>query len=273
MATYVVGDVQGCYQSLQRLLTACDFHPVFDHLVFAGDLIARGPDSLAVMHWVLEHQDCVSAVLGNHDLHFLSVASGLKPSKPKDCTEALLTSTACDAFVHWLRQCPLSLDVPQHNALIVHAGIWPGWTRETWMQEIELVHARLRSVKWIDSLASMYGDIPAHPNEISTEDDRARFVINVATRMRFVEVANFRLELKSKQAPNEAPDNLVAWMDAAGRTAVDRQILFGHWATLNGNRRNTEVYALDTGCVYGRQLSALRLDDRALITVDCADVT
>lgn len=271
MATYVVGDIQGCFQSLKALLTACQFRAGIDHVICAGDLVARGPDSLSVLQWVLDHQDTATAVLGNHDLHFLSVASGLKPSKPKDRTDAILESSDLDAVIHWYRHCPLTIDLPELQSLIVHAGIWPGWDRQQWLDAVELVHSRLQSETWVDHLQSMYGDTPAHPQDATTADEDARFVINASTRMRFVDPADFRLELTHKEAPADAPSDLVAWMDAPDRTPIDRHIVFGHWATLNGARRTREVFALDTGCVYGGHLSALRLDDQALIQVACVD--
>ncbi len=271
MATYVVGDVQGCYQSLKALLSACQFRPGIDTLIFAGDLIARGPDSLSVMQWVLDHTDSVSAVLGNHDLHFLSVASDLKPVKARDRTEALLESSELDAVLDWYRRCPLTIDLPELDACVVHAGIWPGWDRPTWTDAIDHVHGRLRAESWQTHLGAMYGNTPAHPDQITSDDDAARFVINAATRMRFVKTTDLSLELTCKESPSEAPEGMIAWMDADTRTPIDRQIFFGHWATLNGHRRNHQVYALDTGCVYGGLLSMVRIDDRFGITVDCVD--
>ena len=267
MATYVVGDVQGCWGAFQRLLSNLAFNPQNDHMVFTGDLIARGEDSTAVMQWVLDHQDACSAVLGNHDLNFLAVASGIRDANSKDKTQPLLNSPICNDVIHWYRQCPLAKDLPEHNALVIHAGVWPGFDRDTLLTEIGLVHQRLRAEEWVASLQSMYGNTPAHFDQATTEDEKARFLINACTRMRFVDPKSFALDFNCKDAPELAPKNLSAWMDAPKRITVDRQILFGHWATLNGRKNDSNIVALDTGCVWGGYLTAIRLDDRQLIQV------
>ncbi len=271
MAHYVIGDVQGCFQSLVALTAHIEFDPNRDQITLAGDLIGRGPQSLQVMEWVLEHTDSVDAVLGNHDLHFLAVAAGLKPIKPKDRTETLLQSPKRDRFVDWFRHCPLSIDLPEHRALVVHAGVWPGWDRTTWMAGMQTIQDRLLSTNWAHHLSEMYGNEPAHPDDAHTEADSARFLINAATRMRFVDRHSLALEFSHKETPDSAPDPLVPWMDSERRVALDRQVIFGHWAMLRGQRQDTRVCALDTGCVYGDRLTALRLDDRALLSVEAVD--
>jgi bis(5'-nucleosyl)-tetraphosphatase (symmetrical) len=268
MSTYVVGDVQGCASAFNRLLTALAFDPSTDHIIFAGDLIARGDDSLAVMQWVLEHQHACSAVLGNHDLNFLAVASGLREPKGKDKTTSLLESPICDAVIDWYRQRPLALDLPEHNALVVHAGVWPLFDRSTLLHEIQLVHQRLQSEIWVSALESMYGNCPDHYDHAKTTDDQARFLINACTRMRFVNQSTLALDFSCKDAPEFAPAGCCAWMDAPHRTMIDRQILFGHWATLNGRKRDSDAVSLDTGCVWGGYLSAICLDNRKLIQVE-----
>lgn len=267
MATYVVGDVQGCWNAFQRLLGALSFNETQDHLIFAGDLIARGDDSLSVMQWVLDHQQACSAVLGNHDLNFLAVAADLRSPKSKDKTTTLLESSICDDVVDWYRHCPLVKDLPQHKSLIVHAGVWPLFDRETLLTEIELVHQRLQSEHWVQSLQSMYGNTPANYQDARTEDDKARFLINACTRMRFVTIPSMDLDFSCKDAPELAPEGLCAWMDAPNRKLIDRQIVFGHWATLNGRKNDSHAVSLDTGCVWGGYLTALQLESRQLIQV------
>ena len=267
MATYVVGDVQGCYQAFRKLITKLQFNPENDHLIFAGDLIARGADSLAVTQWLLEHRDSCSAVLGNHDLNFLAVACGLREPKSEDRIQPLLESSISGSLIEWYRQCPLALDLAAHGILVVHAGVWPGFDRETLMAELDLVHQALLSSTWVDSLASMYGNNPTHYNDAVIDDDRLRFLINACTRMRFVNTASLALDFKCKESPDMAPPHLRAWMDIAQRFDIDRTIVFGHWASLNGNRHDEQVIALDTGCVWGGHLTALRLEDRRLIQV------
>lgn len=271
MAHYVIGDIQGCYQSLCALLSTIEFDPQTDRITCAGDLIARGPQSLAVMQWVLAHQAVVDAVLGNHDLHFLAVAAGLKPAKDRDCTGDLLASPQLPEIIDWYRRCPLAIDLPEHQALVTHAGVWPGWDRIAWMEAMGEVSARLQSPQWIEHLAVMYGNTPAHPDHIASLDDRMRFSINAATRMRFVDRDTQALDFDHKEGPEMAPASLVPWMDSPLRVRVDRQVLFGHWAMLHGRRRNDAVFALDTGCVYGGPLTALRLEDRAVFSVEACD--
>ena len=271
MATYVVGDVQGCYQALRKLITKFQFDPQNDHLIFAGDLIARGPDSLAVTQWILEHRDSCSAVLGNHDLNFLAITCGLREPKTKDRIEPLLESSICDSLVDWYRHCPLAMDLSKYGILVVHAGVWPGFDRKTLMSELDLVHRALLSSKWIDSLNSMYGNEPAHYNDAVIEDDRVRFLINACTRMRFINASSLALDFDCKESPDMAPKNLCAWMDVPQRISIDRTIVFGHWATLNGSRHDKQFIALDTGCVWGGHLTALRLEDLRRIQVSAND--
>ena len=267
MATYVVGDVQGCYQTFKKLITKFQFDPQNDHIVFAGDLIARGPDSLAVTQWVLEHKDSCSAVLGNHDLNFLAVTCGLREPKSEDRIQPLLESSISGPLVDWYRQCPLAMDLAKYGVLVVHAGVWPGFDRETLMSELDLVHQVLLSSTWVNSLASMYGNTPAHYNDAVINDDRVRFLINACTRMRFIDTSSLALDFNCKESPDMAPPHLTAWMDIAQRVAIDRTIVFGHWAKLNGSRHNEQCIALDTGCVWGGHLTALRLEDRRRIQV------
>ncbi len=267
MATYVVGDVQGCADAMLRLLKVIDFDTQNDHLIFAGDLIARGEDSLSVMQWVLDHQDSCSAVLGNHDLNFLAVASGIRAANTKDNIESLLNDPICDQVIEWYRSCHLVMDFEAYNAFIVHAGVWPGFDRETLLTEAQLVHDRLQSSKWIHSLNTMYGNEPKHFSQAISDDEKARFLINSCTRMRFVEGSSLSLNFNCKTAPEFAGENLTPWMDAAGSQDFGRQIIFGHWAALNGVTQNSSLIALDTGCVWNGFLTAVRLEDRELIKV------
>lgn len=270
MATYVVGDVQGCFASFQALLDTIAFDSTHDRMIFAGDLIARGPQSLAVLEWVLEHPQSAQAVLGNHDLHFLAVASGLKAPKKKDRTESLLMSSKRQAIVDWYRNCPLAIDLPEHQALIVHAGVWPGFDRSQLMQALKPVHERLGASDWVTALETMYGNQPDHWTRADSEITRTRFLINACTRMRYV-LDDLSLEFEHKEAPEYVSSGLMPWMDHPERIALDRQVVFGHWATLHGRRRTEAVFALDTGCVWGGQLTALRLDDRTLFEVASVD--
>jgi len=259
MAHYVVGDVQGCFAELHALLAQVNFNPSSDRLSFLGDLIARGPDSLGVMRWVLEHSDCCDAVLGNHDLHFLAITAGYKSAKPGDRIDPLLDDSCCPEVVRWYRQQRLVRHWPDRGVALVHAGIWPGLTIAELTAATELVQDQLANDTWDAALRTMYGDQPTRYNAADPAVDRARFLINACTRMRFL-TPDGDLEFTGKEHPDDSPESLIPWMLYPGKPRSER-VLFGHWASLKGDRLAPDCLALDTGCVWGGPLTMLRLDD------------
>ena len=259
MAQYVVGDVQGCFEELMALLDQVDFEPSRDRLSFLGDLIARGPDSLAVMRWVLEHSDCCDAVLGNHDLHFLAITAGYKSAKPGDRIDALLADTRCADVVEWFRAQALVRHWPSLGVCLVHAGVWPGLSITALAQAAQLVQDRLQDDAWDVALKTMYGNQPTRFNPEDCVVDRARFLINACTRMRFLTQTG-DLEFTAKDHPRDTDSQLIPWMLYPGVPRTER-ILFGHWASLQGDSLASDCVALDTGCVWGGHLTLLRLDD------------
>ena len=259
MAHYVVGDVQGCFSELQALLQQVDFQPSRDRLSFLGDLIARGPDSLAVMRWVLAHSDCCDAVLGNHDLHFLAIAAGYKSAKPSDHIDALLADACCTEVVQWFREQALVRFWPDQGVCLVHAGIWPGLSIADLAEAAQLVQDRLMGDAWEDALKTMYGNQPTRYHSDDSAVDRARFLINACTRMRFL-TADGALEFTAKEHPNETTETLIPWMCYPG-VARTARVLFGHWASLRGDALASDCVGLDTGCVWGGSLTMLRLED------------
>lgn len=268
MATYAIGDVQGCFQPLQCLLEKIAFDPRRDRLWFAGDLVNRGPDSLAVLRFVRGLGDVAASVLGNHDLHLLAVAEGVRKPNRKDTLDAILEAPDRDVLLDWLRQRPLAYREDAYPYLMVHAGIPPQWSVDDTLRlahEVELV---LGGADHGQFLHHMYGDQPACWDESLTGFDRLRLITNYLTRMRFC-TSDGRLDLDNKGGPADAGAGLVPWFDHPARRSASTPILFGHWAALQGTSGISSVHALDTGCVWGGRLRALRLEDGQLFHCDC----
>lgn len=258
MATYVVGDVQGCYEPLCRLLDEVQFDPSRDTLVSVGDLINRGPDNLGVIKLARSLGSSFRAVLGNHDLNFLAVSAGLRQLKNKDTTMDLLDSHERADIVDWFRQLPLALWIEGH--LIVHAGLVPEWTKDQALTYAAEVSTTLRGPSYRDFLAQMYGDQPDRWDPDLIGLPRLRVITNVLTRLRFC-AADGSMNLENKLAPEFAPPGMAPWFSHAERAAGETPIVFGHWAALDGRCPVPYIYAVDTGCVWGRTLTCLRLDD------------
>lgn len=258
MATYVVGDVQGCYDPLCRLLDAVHFDQSRDTLVSVGDLINRGPDNLGVVKLVRSLGSSFQAVLGNHDLNFLAVSAGLRQLKGKDTTMDLLDSEERYAIVDWFRHLPLAIWLQGH--LIVHAGLVPQWTKEEALELQCEVTSALRGPNYRDFLAHMYGDKPDRWDRNLIGVSRLRVITNVFTRLRFC-AEDGTMNLENKLAPEFAPPGMAPWFAHTNRAAGETPIVFGHWAALDGECPVPFIHAVDTGCVWGRTLSCLRLED------------
>lgn len=264
MAMYAIGDVQGCYDGLQRLLEKLKFDPPDDGLWFVGDLVNRGPDSLGVLRLVQQLGDHAVTVLGNHDLHLLALANGAEGPRPRNTLQPILAAPDRDELIDWLRRRPLAHF--EEGFLLVHAGILPEWDVATALSLASEVEAALRAADYKTFLASLYGNEPVRWDDTLRGIDRLRTIINVLTRMRML-TSDGALDFAYKGHPDEAPRNLTPWFEpprASGSTAI----VFGHWSAL-GLMLLSDLVALDSGCVWGRQLSAVRLEDRALFQVDC----
>lgn len=266
MATYVVGDVQGCYEPLCRLLDLVRFDQSADTLVSVGDLINRGPDNRSVVALARSLGTSFRAVLGNHDLNFLAVDAGLRQLKSKDTTTDLLSSPDRAQIVEWFREWPLALWLEDH--LIVHAGLVPQWSAEQALTYASEVSATLRGASYRDFLAHMYGDDPDRWDPSLTGLPRLRVITNVLTRLRFC-APNGRMDLENKLAPEFAPKGMAPWFAHDHRVAGETPIVFGHWAALEGRCPVPHLYAIDTGCVWGRTLSCLRLEDHRRFATPC----
>lgn len=268
MATYAIGDIQGCLEPLQCLLKKIQFNPINDKLWLAGDLINRGPDTLATLRYLYQLRDSITVVLGNHDLHFLAVYYGLRKRNKNDTLDELLIAPDCADLVYWLRQQKLVHHDPVSGFTMVHAGIPPQWDLSEALSYSREVESVLRSDKVEEFLANMYGNFPSRWDEALAGTDRLRLITNYFTRMRFCS-ADGELELQTKESADSAPPGFSPWFSFLRRKTRNQKILFGHWAALEGRSGVSHVYALDTGCVWGGSLTALRLEDECRFSCEC----
>ncbi len=267
MAVYAIGDLQGCFAPLERLLAKIAFDRARDRLWFVGDLVNRGPDSLRCLRFVRSLGDAAITVLGNHDLHFVCVAEGAQKTKARDTLEDLLTAPDRDELVDWMRCRPL-MHVEDGFAL-VHAGLLPEWSVADAHALAGEVERELRGPDYRALLAGMYGDQPDRWSEGLRGVDRFRVVINAMTRLRVCD-GEGAMVLGFKGEPGEASDAWTPWFDVPRRRSRDHVLVCGHWSAL-GLRIRADLLSLDSGCVWGRSLTAVRLQDRAVFEVDCRD--
>jgi bis(5'-nucleosyl)-tetraphosphatase (symmetrical) len=264
---FLIGDVQGCCDALDRLLAEIGFSPSRDRLTVLGDLVNRGPQSLATLERLRDLGDAATSLLGNHDLHLLAVAFGGRPAGRSDTLDAVLASPERDAWIEWLRARRMA--ALECGWLCVHAGIVPQWDVATTLALAGEVEALLRSDALGEFLHVMYANEPMRWSASLVGAERARFIINVLTRIRFVD-ADGRLDLKSKEGAGGAPTGFYPWYEAPGRLTQGVPIAFGHWSTL-GLVNRPDLLAIDTGCVWGGRLTAVRVDGgrREVIQVEC----
>ena len=265
MATYSIGDLQGCFFSFKDLLKKIQFNPAHDRLWFVGDLINRGPGSLDVMRWMLEHQSSVVTVLGNHDLHTLVVSEGFVSAHRSDTIQSLLDAPDAPELLDWLRKQPLVHF--EHGYLMVHAGLLPEWTVDQAMELGAEVHLALQAPNYREFLQHMYGNDPKRWDDDLTGWDRLRVITNAMTRLRICS-ADGEMEFKFKGELQNIPDGYQPWFELGHRASVNTPIVFGHWSALGLQHKNN-VYSLDTGCLWGGHLTAMRLEDRQIFQVPC----
>lgn len=268
MATYAIGDVQGCRVALERLLERIRYDPAADRLWFAGDLVNRGPDSVGTLRLIRSLGDRATAVLGNHDLHLLAVANGGKPGR-RDTLDDVLTAPDRDELLHWLRQRPLMHSSADGRWHLIHAGLPPQWTIADAARHADEVETVLRGPDGDALLTRMYGNQPDRWTDTLSGWPRLRIIINALTRLRYCS-ADGTIAPEPKGAPGSQPTGLMPWFTVPGRASAGGRIVFGHWSTLGHvNWREHGVWGLDTGCVWGGRLTALCLDDERLHAVDC----
>ncbi len=272
MGLYLIGDVQGCDGALGKLLSEINFSPSRDRLVLLGDLVNRGSASLAVLRRLAALGDAAQCLLGNHDLHALAVATGVRPAHRRDTLAELLAAPDAPQLLDWLRHRPLALlhsAPPQTDLLMVHAGVLPQWSAAQTMGYAQELSQALRAANYTEFLQSMYGNLPAQWSDGLQGMDRLRVIVNALTRLRFCS-SEGEMEFATKEGAGAAPAGYLPWFDVPGRQTAAVTVACGHWSTL-GYINRPDLIALDTGCVWGGCLSAMRVDGgrRALLQVPC----
>ena len=264
---YLVGDLQGCCDPLERLLQALDFSPSRDRLYLLGDLVNRGPDSLGVLRRLRDLEGSATCLLGNHDLHLLAVAHGVRKPHRSDTLDAILHAPDRDDWLGWLRRQRLA--VHEQGWLMVHAGVLPQWDAARTVALAAEVESMLRSPDVGEFLTQMYGNEPVRWDDGLSGIARWRCVVNALTRLRFCS-ADGEMEFATKEGVGGAPEGFMPWFEVPTRQTRGTPVAFGHWSTL-GLIDRADLLALDTGCVWGGKLSAARIDGhrREVIQVDC----
>jgi bis(5'-nucleosyl)-tetraphosphatase (symmetrical) len=263
MSHYVVGDIQGCHDEFRQLLELIGFNEAHDRLWLVGDLVNRGPDSLGVLRTVKALGASTATVLGNHDLHLLTVATGHRKAHRHDTLGAILDAPDRDELLTWLRTRPLV--VREREWLLVHAGLLPSWTASTAIMLSREVEAVLASDRHDDFLRHLYGDLPARWDDALTGYDRLRVIVNACTRLRYC-AADDTMDLAEKRGPAHAPAGFAPWFAQSERKSAAVTVLCGHWSTVD-LMLAPRVAMLDSGCLWGGTLTALRLDDQRLFQV------
>lgn len=265
MATYAIGDLQGCFEPLERVLASAGFDPSRDRAWFVGDLVNRGPDSLRCLRFVRSLGDAAVTVLGNHDLHLVCVAEGIQPQRPRDTLGDILDAPDRRDLVDWLRCRPLFH--ADAGFALVHAGLLPQWSVKRAAELAREVEAALQAPDYRGFLGRMYGDKPDAWDDGLRGIDRLRVIVNAMTRMRVCDERG-AMALRFKGEPDEAHEGLTPWFDMPGRRSADHVMVCGHWSAL-GLEVRPDLLSLDSGCVWGRCLTAVRLEDRRVFQADC----
>ncbi len=266
MAIYAIGDIQGCYAEFRRLLDQIKFDPGHDQLWLAGDLVNRGPHSLETLRFVRGLGGAAITVLGNHDMHLLATVILQVKSSKKDTLQHILKAPDCQELIHWLRQQPLFYYNEQFCML--HAGLPPQWDFALTRKLALETEQAMQGEDYLDFFKAMYGNQPNIWRDDLPKTERLRFAVNCFTRLRFCTAAG-ELDFSSKGAPGSQPAGYLPWFAVPGRQSLDMRIIFGHWSTL-GFYQGFNCYSIDTGCLWGGQLTALKLaDEPQRISIDC----
>lgn len=267
MATYAIGDIQGCYDSLQRLLELCAFDPAVDRLWLVGDLVNRGPKSLETLRLIHGLGEAALTVLGNHDLYLLMVAEGGAKFRGKDDTiQAVLDAPDAGELLGWLRRQPLCHT--EGGFCLVHAGLLPQWTAERARELAREVETMLQGAQFREFVLNLWGSEPAAWSDALTGWPRLRVIVNAMTRMRFCTVDGI-MDFKVKGPLAKAPPGYLPWFALPDRRSADAVLVTGHWSAL-GLQITPNLLALDSGCLWGGHLTAIRLEDRQVFQVDCS---
>lgn len=267
MATYAIGDIQGCYKTLKRLLKRISFNRKQDRIFLVGDLVNRGPNSLDVLRWAKDSDRQVVAVLGNHDLHLLAIALGVSTRFSKKTLEHILRAKDRDDLLEWLVKRPLIHK--EGRLVLVHAGILPAWSIDEAMKNVHKTEKLIRSKKAAEFLKAWHKSDASKWSDNLEGFERHAVVLNACTRMRLCRNLK-EMDLSFTGPPEDAPAGLKPWFGISGRKSVDHTVIFGHWSAL-GVRVAHNVIALDSGCVWGGTLTALRLEDGAIFSEPSAE--
>jgi len=270
MSTYAIGDLQGCFSELNELLDIINFNETTDQLWFVGDIINRGPESLACLRFVKSLGNNARTVLGNHELHLLAVANNVCNLHRKDTLDEILNSDDAEELLNWIRNLPLLVNDNELNFVMSHAGLPPQWTLKETQKFAQETEVLLRGDGFNDFIKYLYGDEPDEWTESLKGYDRHRFIINALTRIRYC-YADGRLNLTAKNAPGKEASYLIPWYSLPNRQTNKNKIIFGHWSTVHlGNVKDFKqfnVYPLDTGCLWGGYMTAMRLEDEKRFSV------
>ncbi len=259
MSTYVIGDIQGCLHELKELLNKISFSSDKDQIWFTGDLVNRGPDSLGVLRFVKSLEENAITVLGNHDLHMLAIVHGLEKQRPSDTFDEIINAKDKNELMQWISTLPLLHTANNDQHILVHAGLYPQWTIPQAKQYAHEVETILQSDQLLVFLSHMYGNKPDAWEDSIEYWDRLRFITNCFTRMRYCTVDG-RLNLRSSVAPGKQESGLVPWYTLKNNRPTSVNLFFGHWSTL-GLLHNNGIHCLDTGCLWGGTLTAMKIDD------------
>lgn len=269
MSTYAIGDLQGCYQPLKDLLDHLKYDSSQDTLWFTGDLVNRGPDSLKTLRFVKKLGKQAVTILGNHDLHLLALAEGVKDAKNASSLTHVLQADDCDELLHWLRHRPLLHDDKDLGYTMIHAGLPPQWTANDAIRYASELQDVLQGPDYKKFFKYMYGNTPLKWSSKLKHYDRLRFITNCFTRLRFLK-KDGSLCLQAKGTLGSQPADCLPWFEHAERKSKNMNLIFGHWSAL-GVFQSTGINALDSGCVWGNQLTAMRLEDKKLFSVQCPE--
>jgi bis(5'-nucleosyl)-tetraphosphatase (symmetrical) len=265
MTTYAIGDLQGCHTQLLALLDKIDAVTPDAQLIFVGDIVNRGPQSLATLRQIYRLKQRARIVLGNHDLNLLAIACGLRKPHRSDTLDDILAADDREELLTWLRHQPLAL--AQDGHLFVHAGVLPQWSAQQTLALAAEVEAALQGPDWVAFLQEMYGNAPARWDDALQGADRLRCIVNALTRIRYCH-PDASMDFKTVEGMDQAPAGLLPWFDLPSRKTQDITIVFGHWSTL-GLTLQPNLIGLDTGCVWGGQLTAINLEDRSTVQIAC----
>lgn len=268
MTDYFIGDLQGCYDGLQQSLAEIEFNKGKDTLWLTGDLVARGENSLATLEFVKQNDSSIQTVLGNHDLHFLSVANGIKTKNPKDKLEDLLNHADIHQYCDWLRHQPMLLELPDNKGYMSHAGLPPNWSTEDAVYYSAKLEHILRSKTYIQFLSNMYTNTPALWSQNLLENEQLVYAVNGLTRMRYCSKEG-TLDLNFKDSPDSLPNDseLIPWFDFDNQRFSKIKWIFGHWASLMGKSSNPNIIPLDTGYVWGNYFTILNWQTQETVKV------